>query len=170
MPEEKEKLDGIALDEEIAELLDTVEDPLPNGKKPELPVKPPAEEVVAEPVPEPEPEKIIDEEQAKDLKKVIDKFNIIAEKFIDNFDSDRDSIEDTIQRLRDNLIADSAKPRECIVVGLVSALRTKSETNASIIKLLDAYAKLISATKGTNIYQSSTTNIDLTKLLSQDDE
>lgn len=166
MPE-KEELSDVSIDGELAELLETVSDPLPGGDPPpELPVK--AEEKPE--VVEPEVVKVIEDEDAEDLKRTVIKFNTIAEKILDNFDSDRDSLEDTIQRLKDNLIADAAKPRECIVVGLVSAQRTKSETNASIIKLLDAYAKLISATKGTNIYAASSVDIDLGALLSKDDD
>ena len=173
MPEETEKTESV-VDDEIEKLLQTARDPLP-GKtdtpqddQPDELSKPPkqSEIIHVEPVVEPIAEPAA-QDAAADFKRVVEKFNIIADKILDNFDSDRDNIEDTIQRLRDIFIS-TPQTKGFIVEGLVSALKTKSETNASIIKLLDSYARLISATKGTSVYQTSTTNIDLSSLLKSD--
>jgi len=109
----------------------------------------------------------IKEEAVVDLKHTFKKFNDIADRILDNFGSDRDEIEETIASLKD-LFNQNSKPQEHIVMGLVSALRTKAEANASIIKLLDSFARLVGATKNTNIFQSSSTIIDLSSLLDED--
>jgi len=179
VPEEETNPEAV-VDDEIEKLLQTARDPLPGQPKeeqdkPEECLDTSDESSAKSELPEAIDAQIIESPPSDDtanFKKIVEKFNVIADKILDNFDSDRDNIEDTIQRLRDIFLSAPKTPKGYIVEGLVSALKTKSETNASIIKLLDSYARLISATKGTNVYQSSTTNIDLSALLksSPDDD
>jgi len=180
MPEEEkagsDQPDQPINDEELMELLDKAKDPFEQAEKepesvidpdpdPDHDIEPPAkhQEAIAEVI-----DGVGQADGAVDIRAVYEKFNNIAETILNNYHNDREAIEDTIQRIRDIFI-DSKTPREFIVEGLVSAHRTKAETNATIIKLLDSMSRMISAVKGTQIVQENVTNIDLSKLLGDDD-
>jgi len=107
------------------------------------------------------------EEIDNDISTILKKFHEIADKISYNYDCDRDEIEDTIDRLRQMFTPTS---KGFIVESLVSALKTKADTNANFIKMLDAYAKFVAATKNTSIFQSNTTNIDIGDFLDRDED
>ncbi len=58
-------------------------------------------------------------------------------------------------------------PPRHIVEGIVSALRTKAESNANAIRVLDTLAKLASAVKNVNTTQDI--QINLQEFLNDDD-
>lgn len=99
-----------------------------------------------------------------DIRPLLVRCNNIAEKILDNFDDDRNEIEQTIDQLRD-MFQSTPKPQSHIVEGLVTALKTKAELNTNIVKILDAHARLITALKGTTMIQGNVTKIDLSSLL-----
>ncbi len=165
-------------DEELMKLLDEAKDPLEAGLKAEPEPEPePKPEPEPEPEPEPKPDtdlirdgviaeviEDIEAEDAVDVKAIYKKFNNVAETILNNYHSDREAIEDTIQRIRD-LFLEAKTPRSFIVEGLVSAHKTKSDTSIAVIRLLDSMTKMLSAMKGTQVMQGNVTNIDLTQLL-----
>jgi hypothetical protein len=170
-PEESNKKPVEHVDKELESLLNEVKEPLPVGNishpevKDPLPVgnapKPPVDQL---PVVQ-GAAAIVQDKIENDTQVILEKFHDVTDRILRNFNDDRDEIEDTIDRLRDMLMS-SAKPQSFVVEGLVSALKTKADTNSNIIKMLDAFAKIISSTKGTNIQQN--TSIDLSALLAND--
>jgi len=166
--EKSDKKQDEPVDEELEKLLAQVQDPLPAGDQPKpLESQPPAPK-------EPVRAEVVEVEQENlsvdnDIKVVLGKFHDVTDKIIHNYDCDRDEIGDAVERLRDLMMAAGRKPPEHVVAGYVSALKTKTDANTNIIRLLDAFAKIISSTKNTNIISQST-NIDLTSLLSGDEE
>lgn len=96
------------------------------------------------------------------------KFSEVAGEILGNYKADRDQINDTIEFL-ENLVFNSTGQRVHVEM-LVAAERTKAETNATAVKLLDSYAKFLAATKGTNIFvQNNHTTIqdDLQQILAK---
>ena len=147
------------IDEDLEALLGEMKDPLPA----ELP----AAKSVIEPVPMVAVDEIQEPKEPEDVKIVLGKFHNVTDQIIHNWKCDRDEVGDTIERLKDMMMA-SPKPPGYVIESLVSALRTKSDNNSNIIKLLDAFAKIISSTKNTSIISQST-SIDLSSLLGDDD-
>lgn len=98
------------------------------------------------------------------------KFSEIAGDILGNYKLDRDQINDTIEYL-ENIVLNGSGQRVHVEM-LVAALRTKAETNASTVKVLDSYAKFLAATKGTNILvqNNNSTSIqdDLRQILSKE--
>ena len=159
--EKSDKKPDEPVDEELERLLKEVKDPLPAGDTPNLPV--PIQELVPEPIEDEGSEETTD----NDVRLVLNKFHGVTDKILHNYDCDRDEVGDAVERLRDMLMS-SKKPPGYVVEVYVSALKTKSDTNTNIIKLLDAFAKIISSTKGTNVSQS--TSIDLSALLGEEED
>lgn len=114
-----------------------VEDPLP----PELPA-PPA----------PAPTEVVEAPSTSviDAPKLVKQYLDVYEKFLTNYDSDRDQIEKTIKHLEDVVFNVGSAQRVHIEM-LVAALRTKAETNGNIVKAMDSVAKILAAAKGTQI-------------------
>lgn len=172
---DKEESDiGAEIDDELKGLLGEAQGPLPGDDS-----KPVSDELDEDDEDEcmlikPEqPDEVVDvidnENQSVDVKSLVDRFKDVADDILKNFLEDRHEIEGTINELRNHFMQ-STKPKAFIVEGLVSALRTKADTNANAIKILDTYAKLISATKNMEIGQNTFVNLDLSKLLEDDDE
>jgi len=162
------------VDEELENLLKEVQEPLPGASHTPAPLTGPApltepapttpvEIVPTAAIPGQEPEQ---EDISNDIKIILKKFHDVTDRILHNFACDRDEVGDTIERLRDMMI-NTRKPPEFVVMGLVSALKTKADTNSNIIKLLDAFAKIISSTKNTNIMQQNMT-VDLSDLLNDE--
>lgn len=136
-----------------------------------------------DPEPEPEPEQAPDpkslmpiqptapavtDQQQQQIAEYAKKFTEVANEILSNYKADRDQINDTIVFL-ENLVFNSAAERVHVEM-LVAAERTKAETNATAVKLLDSYAKFLSATKGTNVFvQNNNLSVqdDLKTLLSK---
>jgi hypothetical protein len=159
--------DGLTGDEDLDELLGEVTDPLPADNVPakkELPKR--QEPIEAVPVLD-EPEEDINQ----DIKVVLDKFHTVTDEILHNFKCDRDEISDAIDRMK-NLLSgmNPQKPSPSVVEGYISAIKAKTDTNTNVIKMLDAFAKMISSTKGTSIFQNTTTSFDLTAILGEDDD
>lgn len=108
----------------------------------------------------------VSNETPDELSQLLLKFRTIADTVLNNYELDRGQIEKTIQHL-DQIVQMGPKVPRVYVEMLVSALRTKAETNANAVKLLDALAKLLSAGKGTQIFMNQRVNApgDLAKLL-----
>lgn len=157
--------DELTGDEDLDELLGEVSDPLPaDNAKRELPKK--QEPIEAVPVPD-EPEEDINH----DIKVVLDKFHTVTDEILHNFKCDRDEISDAVDLMKNLLSSmNPQKPSPSVVEGYISAIKAKTDTNTNVIKMLDAFAKMISSTKGTNIFQNTTTSFDLTAILGEDDE
>lgn len=160
---ESDKNPDESVDDELENLLNQVKDPLPASKS-NVPVPISQETPVVEAADTPEEEISVD----NDIKIVLDKFHGVTDKIINNYDCDRDEIGDAAERLRDLLIS-SPKPPEHIVAGYVAILKTKADANTNIIRLLDAFAKIISSAKNTNIINQST-SVDLSGLLDEDED
>lgn len=150
-------------DQELKDFLDNL------SHEPAVP-----EEVVQQPDPktlqlaEPATQLPETSQQAQQIDRYAKKFTEVADDILGNFKTDRDQINDTIEYL-ENIVLNGAGQRVHVEM-LVAALRTKSETNASAVKLLDSYAKFLAATKGTNVFvQNNHTTIqdDLTQLLAK---
>jgi ABC-type transporter Mla subunit MlaD len=157
--------EDVELDKLLSEGLDPLENIKPDVEKPlkQAVVEQPAVNQVA-----------INEQQNVDLTskdndilhKFINKFNDVASKVLDNYDADRGQLEETIQFLDD--VVKSGSANKVYVEMLVAALRTKTDTNTNAVKLLDAIAKIVSASKNTPLFvQNNQTNVqaDLSKLL-----
>jgi len=158
----KKENDGELIDEEISKLLDEANDPLPKSVESSAAVVTP---VPTSPMEEPEDEPQVD----NDLRVILDKFHGVTDKILHNFDCDRDEISDAIDRLR-NMMVTSNKPPGYVVESYVSALKTKTDANANIIKLLDAFAKIVASTKNTGIVQETTTIVDINEYLDDKDD
>jgi hypothetical protein len=176
-------------DPELNQLLEEVKNPLPKAEDEPLekPVDPelvnllgasdplPKEDApppvpVQVPVPAPIPAQPVEQPAVDaDLKGIIEKFNAVAHVVTENLRDDRDEIEDTIDRLR-TIFSTKTDPKGFIVEGLVSALKTKADTTGHAVKLLDALAKIVAATKNTSVFQSTSTTIDIGDLLGNDGE
>jgi hypothetical protein len=170
------------IDPELTNLLAEAEgkDPLPGGdlaaqsiESAEKPEEGKAEVVKTSPLDDANLDYAEEEEEdnqiEKDIKEILSKFDSVSESILHNFACDRVEIEDAINEIR-QIFLGHKKPPQYIVEGLVSALRLKVENNSNAIKMLDAYAKIISATKGTNVFSQTNTNINLETLLSQNIE
>jgi hypothetical protein len=66
------------------------------------------------------------------------------------------------------MVMTSKKPPGYVVEAYVGALKTKTDANANIIKLLDAFAKIMASTKNTGIVQQTTTVVDINEYLDDD--
>jgi len=157
---DKKEDDSELIDEEISKLLDEANDPLPKTDTPQPPTKTvtPAEVVETEDEPP---------QMDNDLRVILDKFHGVTDKILHNFDCDRDEISDAIDRIR-NMIT-GKKPPGYVIEAYVSALKTKTDANANIIKLLDAFAKIMASTKNTGVIQQTTTVVDINEYLDDND-
>lgn len=151
-------------DQELKDFLDNL------SREPELPeeVLPQPDPKTLQPILEPVVQLPEQSAQAQQVTEYAKKFTEVADDILSNFKADRDQINDTIEYL-ENLVHNAAGERVHVEM-LVAALRTKSETNASAVKLLDSYAKFLAATKGTNVFvQNNNTTIqdDLAQILTK---
>ena len=160
---DKKEDDSELIDDEISKLLDEANDPLPASDTPQPPAVKPVDAEVVETTEEP-PEQI-----DNDLRVILDKFHGVTDKILHNFDCDRDEISDAIDRFR-NMVMTSKKPPGYVVEAYVSALKTKTDANANIIKLLDAFAKIMASTKNTGVIQQTTTVVDINEYLDDKEE
>lgn len=168
--------------EELQNMLDEIggdKDPLPAGSPIDITkIEPPlAEEPVVSappptlPAPAPAPVEMstIDPNQI-DAAKLLKQYLAVYEKFLTNYDADRDQIEKTIKHLED-LVLNVGGAQRVHVEMLVAALRVKSETNGNVVKALDSIAKILAAAKGTQVLINNNNNgsaqIDLAKILAQ---
>lgn len=102
-------------------------------------------------LPAPLPTNLLPQDQKAEnvLKNFIEKFNNVANKVLDNYDSDRNQLEDTIKFLDD--VVRSGSSNRVYVEMLVATLRTKTDANTNAVKLLDSIAKMVSASKNTSL-------------------
>ena len=87
-------------------------------------------------------------EQHGDLSKLLQRFMSVADTVLANHNADRAQIEQAIDFLGDIVKLGPKAPRVYVEMW-VSAMRTKAETTANAVKLMDSFAKLLAAGKGT---------------------
>lgn len=169
--------------EELKNVLDEIgaQDPLPTGSPIDITkIQPP---IVEEPEPVQQPVALSapntppttdiavtapTEVAQIDAAKLIKQYLTVYEKFLNNYDADRDQIERTIKHLEDIVFNVGGAQRVHIEM-LVAALRTKAETGGNIVKALDSVAKILAAAKGTQVLinnnNSGSAQVDLAKIL-----
>ena len=168
------------MDNENDELKDILNelggDPLPGDGQPIdiTKIEPPIveEPVLSEPVPPAAPPIKVDVQPMDpaqlDATKLVKQFLAVHEKFLNNYDADRDQIERTIKHLEDIVFNVQGAQRVHLEM-LVAALRTKSETNGNVVKAMDSIAKILAASKGTQVLinnnNSSNAQQDLAEIL-----
>jgi len=123
------------------------------------PAPPPAPPVVAVPA------EVMSQEQI-DAMKLMRQYISVYDKFLKNYDTDREQIEKTISHLEDIVFNVGGAQRVHIEM-LVAALRTKAETNGNIVKALDSVAKILAATKGTQVLIQNNNNNNAQKDLAE---
>lgn len=138
-----EKLKAI-LDEESIEQVTNI----PDGPKADLIEKTPPATALSAP---------------DELQQLLSRFREVSNIVLNNYNSDREQIEGVIQFL-DQMVQMGPKAPRVYVEMLVAALRTKAETNANAVKLLDSFAKLLSAGKGTNVFVNQGQSFDTSDL------
>lgn len=152
-PELKQLLNELASEPAAPE---PAPDPIPDPK-----ALVPAASVTVAPVDDPAGQQRISE--------FVKKFGEVSNEILNNYKSDRDQINDTIEYL-ENIVFNAAGKGVHIEM-LVAALRTKAETNASAVKLLDSLAKFLAATKNTSVFVQNNNNTsiqeDLAKILAK---
>lgn len=172
----------MAEDEELKNILNEIggdQDPLAAGQPIDITkIEPP---IIEEPAPPPPPPPAlpapaqqveigsIDPNQI-DAGKLLKQYLAVYEKFLTNYDADRDQIEKTIKHLED-IVLNVGGAQRVHVEMLVAALRVKTETNGNVVKALDSIAKILAAAKGTQVLinnnNSGNAQLDLAKILSQ---
>ncbi|MEM3000605.1 MAG: hypothetical protein QXU32_00735 [Nitrososphaerales archaeon] len=90
-------------------------------------------------------------EQQNDITKLLHRFMSVADTVLANHNADREQIEQAINFLG-NIVKLSPKAPRVYVEMWVAAMRTKAETTANAVKLMDSFAKLLAAGKGTQIF------------------
>ncbi len=115
-----------------------------------------------------------------DLRKQFEQFDVVTDEILQGTRSDRQETQDTIVLLRtevDKAIAAHKDPARMYVDNLVKALEVKATINQTAVKMMEAKAKLLAATKGgvtiqTNIQTnmgSSAVDPQLTDLLANNE-
>lgn len=141
-------------DEELTALLETVHE---SGT--ELEPKPVAEApIMTQRVPA-VPEEPIDADEDDGtnsaLQSLISKFNVVAQESLDNFAEDRREIEQALQVIWDDLgeaISEGKKRPQAIYQAYVELIKTKTNNNANVTKLLDSIARLLQAGRQNEIF------------------
>lgn len=168
----------MADNEELQNMLNEIggdKDPLPSGQAIDITkIEPPLAEEPMVPAPAPPPTPTlpvvppVDPNQI-DAAKLLKQYLAVYEKFLTNYDADRDQIEKTIKHLED-IVLNVGGAQRVHVEMLVAALRVKTETNGNVVKALDSIAKILAAAKGTQVLinnNSTNTQVDLAKILAQ---
>ena len=140
--------------DELSNGQDIVENQIPGAPSKEQPVEP------AEMTPIPVEPKAMESSQnggAIELAQLLKTFMPIAKDIFDNYKSDRDQIEKTVKFLEDMVFNVPAAQRVHVEM-LVASLKTKSDTSIGAVKLLDSLAKILAASKGTNILIQNNNN------------
>jgi hypothetical protein len=167
MPDEEQKQDPAPDsaqsqdDQALKDLLNDLSNEPPEEEPEETPDPKQLEPIVAQPTP-------ITTMEQQQITEFAKKFGEVSNEILSNYKADRDQINDTIEYL-ENLVFNATGQRVHVEM-LVAALRTKAETNASAVKLLDSLAKFLAATKGTNVFvQNNNTTIqdDLKQILAK---
>jgi hypothetical protein len=126
----------VSEDEILKAVLKDAEDPLGKKKQVVVPEKPDVD--------------VIPTSEEDAVNRVFQKFMSVAASILNDHNSDRTQLQETIKFLDDTVKAGNAQ--RVYVEMLVSALRAKVDTNANAVKLLDSFAKLLSAGKGTQLF------------------
>ena len=102
------------------------------------------------------------------IEKLLHNFDNVQDVILDRFKEDRDQIEKVIKHLEQRVYSMN-KPPNVMVEQLVSAVRAKIDQTIGTARILDAYAKIMSAAKNTTLIQNNTTvdATELNKLLSK---
>lgn len=116
----------------------------------DIPVEMPSPKDLEEVAPAPPTPVVVKDENDLQISAFVKKFGEVANDILGNYKADRDQINDTIEYL-ENIVFNAGGQRVHMEM-LVAALRTKAETNASTVKVLDSLAKFLAATKGTNVF------------------
>lgn len=164
--------------EELKNILDSLsegKDPLPPVEPIDIiKIQPPlVQEEVQEPAPPAPPPvpavpisaEVMSQDQI-DAMKLMRQYVTVYDKFLKNYDTDREQIEKTINHLEDIVFNVGGAQRVHIEM-LVAALRTKAETNGNIVKALDSVAKILAATKGTQVLIQNNNNNNTQKDLAE---
>jgi hypothetical protein len=110
---------------------------------PQQDVKPVKAEVVREP-------------ERPDVRDFYKKFKDIGEDIVENYRKDRVEIDEVVKHLMKIVVHNQdGKLSRTAVENLVKALEVKSNTNANVIRILDAISKVISAGKGLGVFDGA---------------
>lgn len=174
----------MADNDELQNMLDEIggdKDPLPTGSPIDITkIEPPIIEEPVAPAPPaappppaapiiPKVEMVAIDPNQIDAGKLLKQYLAVYEKFLTNYDADRDQIEKTIHHLED-IVLNVGGAQRVHVEMLVAALRVKTETNGNVVKALDSIAKILAAAKGTQVLinnNNGSTQVDLAKILAQ---
>lgn len=118
-----------------------------------------ADEMLLEPPAGVEP--AIEEPPIVDMRKQFAQMELVTEEILQGTRADRQECQDTINLLRgeiDKAIGGGSQPQRMYVDNLVSALEVKATVNMTAVKIMEAKAKLLAATKAGTVIQNQITN------------
>ena len=112
-----------------------------------------------------------------DIKKYLGKLDSVTDEILISCRSDRQEAQDVINLLRDQIersLNQNQLPSRMYVDGLVAAVEVKANINMTAVKIIEANAKMLAATKatGNNVLVSQNVNVagndsDLEKILDE---
>lgn len=91
---------------------------------------------------------------SKQLKRIAERYGDVFEKIIKDCDKDRNQAQEVIDNIMNVLRSEDKVPR-VYVEKITDAIKVKNEIALTAIKALDALPKLISATKGNELFKTN---------------
>jgi hypothetical protein len=115
------------------------------------------------------------DENSEYVRELLSDFKKMSKTLLGRFEEDRGEIQDVLDFLKDKVYNETGAPNEALVSALANTVRTKADSSANAVKLLDSYSKLLAAGKttfggngGGGKGSSTGDMVDLAKLLLQD--
>ena len=100
------------------------------------------------------------------LDDMVESFKSTSTVIIGNFNTDREDLQEVIDHLKEKMFG-TGKMERVEIEALASILATKAQQGTNAVKLLDAFAKFMSASKNTKAVDAHGVDFDLESLLEE---